>query len=89
MDFNSFITFSACIIFIFIIGKIFILPIKFILKMVFNSVLGAITLYIINIIGANFGFHIGINIITSLFVGILGLPGAGLLVILQFILNIT
>lgn len=89
MDFNNAITFLACIIFLFIFGKIFILPLKSIFKLVFNSILGAILLYIINLIGANFGFHIGINILTSVCIGILGIPGAGLLVILQIILTLT
>lgn len=57
------------------------------MKLVLNSILGGVLIIIINTIGANFGFHIGLNIITSIFVGILGLPGAGLLVILQIILN--
>ncbi|MFR2570907.1 MAG: pro-sigmaK processing inhibitor BofA family protein, partial [Clostridia bacterium] len=57
MDFNI-ITYLACIIFLFIFGRLFIVPIKKILKLVFNSILGGIVIYIINIIGANFGFHI-------------------------------
>lgn len=87
MDFNSIITFLACIIFIFIFGKIFIVPIKSIFKLIFNSILGAILLFFINVIGGNFGFHIGINILTAICVGLLGIPGAGLLVVLQIILN--
>lgn len=55
----------------------------------FNSILGAILLFLINVIGASFGFHIGINIFTMICVGILGIPGAGLLVILQIILNMV
>lgn len=81
------IAFIACIVFLFIFGKIFILPLKSILKLVLNSVLGGICIFIINIIGASFEFHIGLNIFTSIFVGFLGVPGAGLLVILQIILN--
>ena len=41
----------------------------------------------INLIGASFGFHIGLNIGTSILVGILGIPGAALLVILKLILG--
>jgi len=85
LDYNNIITFVACIIFLFIFGKIFIIPIKNVFKLIFNSVLGALLLYIINLIGGNFGFHIGINILTSVCVGLLGIPGAGLLVILQII----
>ncbi len=83
MDTNTIIIYIACICFLFIFGRIFILPIKSILKLVFNSILGAILIYIINVIGTLFNFHIGLNYITSIFVGILGVPGAILLVILK------
>ena len=72
----------ACIIGIIIIGKIFIVPLKVILKLVFNSIIGVVLLYVINIIGATCGLHIGINLITALIVGILGIPGVILLAIL-------
>ena len=88
MDFNVVLTFLACIIFLFIFGKIFIWPLKSIFKLVFNSVLGGVLIYIINVVGMNFGFHIGINILTSAIVGILGVPGAALLIILKIILRI-
>ena len=56
----------SCICFLFIIGRIFIVPIKWIFKLLINSVLGGILICIINLIGANWGFHIGINIVTLL-----------------------
>ena len=87
MDFNNVLTYIACIIFLFIFGKIFIIPLKSILKLVLNSILGGVFIFIINIIGKSFGFHIGLNIFTSIFVGLLGIPGAGLLIILQMILS--
>ena len=74
MDISAIISFVACIICLFIFGKIFILPIKSILKLIANSCIGAIIIYIINLIGANFGFYIGINLGTAIFVGLLGIP---------------
>ena len=88
MDFNSVITFVACIIFILIFGKIFIWPLKNIVRLIFNSVLGGILISIINIIGSSFDFHIGLNIFTSILVGLLGVPGAILLIILKIILRL-
>ena len=64
MDTNI-ITFLACICFIFIFGRIFILPIRKILKIVVNSILGGLSIFFINLIGANFGFHIGLNFCNS------------------------
>ena len=84
---NNIITYLACICFIFIFGRIFIVPIKKILKLILNSVLGGLTIFSINLIGANFGFHIGLNIITSVVVGLLGLPGAVCLIIVKLLIG--
>ena len=85
MDTNL-ITYLACICFLFIFGKVFIVPIKKILKLVVNSILGGTTIYLINLIGGSFGFHIGLNIFTSVLVGLLGLPGAVCLVIVKLLI---
>lgn len=87
MGLTSILVMIGCVFAIFVIGKIFLFPIKLLLKLVLNTVIGGAIIYIINLIGANFGFHIGLNIITSLVVGILGIPGAILLIILQFIIG--
>ena len=86
MDSNM-ITFLACICFIFIFGKIFIFPLKKIFKLLLNSILGGVCIYIINLIGANFGFHIGLNFFTSIVVGLLGLPGAVCLIIIKLLIG--
>ena len=78
MDSNL-ITYLACICFIFIFGRIFIIPLKKIFKLILNSILGGITIFVINLIGANFGFHIGLNFITSVIVRIIGSSRGNLL----------
>ena len=83
MDTNTIIIFVVCIISLFVIGKIFVLPVKKILKLVLNSILGGFFIFFINIIGEGFGLHIGLNIGTSIFVGFFGIPGVILLVILK------
>lgn len=74
LDTNTIIVYVACVIFLFILGKFFILPLKSIAKIIGNSILGAIAIFIINAIGALFNFHIGLNIGTALLTGILGVP---------------
>ena len=86
MDINI-ITYLACICLIFIIGRIFIFPIKKILKLVLNSILGGLCIFIINLVGANFGFHIGLNFFTSILVGLLGLPGVVCLIIIKLLIG--
>ncbi len=85
MDQNA-IIFLSCICLICIIGRLFIVPIKKVLKLILNSILGGILIYVINIIGANFGFHIGLNLYTSILIGILGVPGAVVLVLIKIII---
>ena len=69
MDTNM-ITYLACICLIFVFGRIFIVPLKKILKLVFNSILGGIVIFLINLVGGSFGFHIGLNLFTSILVRI-------------------
>ena len=83
MEVKMLLIYVACIIGIIIVGKVFIAPIKTIGKLIINSILGVVLLYIINLVGALWQFHIGINVITALVVGILGIPGAILLAILK------
>lgn len=71
---EAIIAYLACVCVLLIFGRLFILPIKMIAKLVINSILGIILLYIINLVGVNFSFHIGINWITVVVVGLLGAP---------------
>ena len=87
MDFNNIIAYIACIFFLFIFGKIFIVPIKTIAKLVINSILGGLIIFIINLIGSFFNFHIGLNLITSIFVGLLGIPGAIVIIIIKLLIT--
>ena len=84
---TNIITYLACICFIFLFGKIFIVPIKKVLKLILNSILGGVVIFLISLIGANFGFHIGLNIFTSIVIGLLGLPGAVCLIIIKLLIG--
>lgn len=80
------IIFLGCIMAIILFGKMLILPIKLIVKLILNSLLGGLIIVAVNWIGAAFNLHIGLNIFTAIFVGILGIPGAILLAIFKLIL---
>lgn len=74
------------VLIVFAFGKAMLLPLKIILRLVINGILGGIAIIIINLIGAPLGFTISLNIFSALVAGILGLPGIILLVILKFLL---
>lgn len=87
LDFNSIIVYLGCIIFLFLIGKFFIIPLKIIMKIIGNSILGGILIFIVNLIGGMFNFHIGLNVVTAIVTGILGIPGVILLVLLKLFIG--
>ena len=71
---------------LFIVLKLLALPMKLIIKLVINGLVGGVIIFLVNLIGANFGFTIDLNWITALIVGILGVPGVVIVAILQFVL---
>lgn len=76
------------ILLIYLLGRIFLLPLKLIFKLIYNGLIGGLTLWALNFIGAYFSFTIGINVVTALIAGFLGLPGVILLVLFKlFIAN--
>ena len=81
------LTYLACICFLFLFGRIFIVPIKKVMKLVINSILGGCTIWLINLIGAGINFHIGLNFFTSILIGILGLPGAVCMIIVKLLIS--
>ena len=87
MDINTIIIYLACFIVLFIVGKVFYLPLKHIFKLLLNSVLGGFLIYIVNVVGSYFGFHIGLNFGTAIFAGILGVPGVVALVLVKLLVG--
>ncbi|MDV4149550.1 pro-sigmaK processing inhibitor BofA family protein [Clostridium sp. AL.422] len=59
---------------------------KWPLKILMNGIIGIVLLYFTNLLGAYFDFSIGINWITALIAGFLGVPGVIFLVIFQLFL---
>lgn len=78
----------ACIAIIFIFGKYFAFPVKKMIKLLFNSILGALLIFIINLVGTSFNFHIGLSIINSIIIGLLGIPGACMLILIKIFCEI-
>ena len=85
MENYSFLLYVFCIIIIFLIGKFFIVPIKKLIKLCVNSAIGAVLIYVINMVGVNYNFHIGLNLWTILCTGFLGIPGVILILLIKII----
>ena len=68
-----------------VVAGIYFAPVRFIIKLVLNSLVGGGALFIINKMFSHWGFFVGINPATCLVTGLLGVPGIVLLVILKLI----
>ncbi len=86
MDFTLIIPYLIGIGILFIVLKVLTFPAKLVTKLLINGVVGGVIVFLVNLIGANFGFAIDLNWITAIIVGILGIPGVIVAVIIQFLL---
>ena len=85
LQMGVFLTYVGAIVLIFLVGKIFLWPIKLALKLAASSVIGGLAILVINAVGTDLGVFIPLNLISAVTVGILGIPGAVLLLILTVI----
>lgn len=68
---------------LYIVGYLLLVPLKFMLKLIGNSILGGLLIILINLLGGGLGITIPLNFLTALLVGVLGIPGAVLLIFLS------
>ena len=68
-----------------VVIRVFSAPLKIVGRVLFNTLLGFVLLYGVNIATPLTGLALGMNLYTALTVGILGVPGLGLLLLLQWI----
>ena len=85
-SFSTILVYILAVLGICLIAKIFSAPIKLVMKLLANAIVGAIALIIINWIGGFFAFHIDLNFITALIAGALGVPGIIVLLIIEMII---
>ena len=66
--------------------RLFAAPLRLALKVAFNSALGFGAVWLLNLTAALTGIRLGLNVFNALFIGVLGVPGFGLLLLLQWVL---
>lgn len=87
LELNVIIAYAFGIILIYLIGRMLTMPIRLVFKLIYNGIVGGIMLWIVNFVGAYFNFAIGINPITALVAGFLGIPGVILLILFKLFIN--
>jgi len=80
------LTYAGAILLLFLLGKIFLWPLKLVLKLAVSSIIGGVILLAVNLAAGFLGLVlIPLNLITALVVGVLGIPGVVLLLVLFLI----
>lgn len=72
-----------CAVLVLGIIRLFAAPLKLALKLILNTLLGFLALFLLSLTAPLTGFALGPNLFNALVIGILGVPGLVLLVLLQ------
>ncbi|HOM03470.1 MAG TPA: pro-sigmaK processing inhibitor BofA family protein [Acetivibrio sp.] len=88
VEFGTVSTYVIGIVLLYFLGKYLVVPMKTVLKLVYNGLIGAVAVLVINFVGGNFGFQIALNPLTSIIVGTLGVPGVLTISILKYLFGV-
>ena len=77
---------AAIVLAVIFILKLLAKPIRFIFKLLINTVLGFVLLWLINFFGGGLGIALELSVLNALVVGLLGIPGVLLLLAIHFLL---
>ena len=78
---------SLTVLFLLVaVVRLFRKPLKLALRVVLNSVLGLGVLWLLNSTAPVTGLTLGVNWFNALTVGVLGVPGLGLLLLVKWVL---
>lgn len=75
------VAFAVGLIVLCLIGKIVTLPMKLLWKLITNSIVGVVLLWIVNL----FGVGIQITFIKALIAGVFGIPGVIVVVVMSLL----
>lgn len=75
MEVGIFLAYAACLLTVFFFGKLLLVPLKLLLKLLISSLLGGVALLIINGIGSAWGIFLPVNVVTAVVTGLAGIPG--------------
>ena len=78
------IVIAAIVLAVVLVLKLLSKPIKFLFKLLINTVLGFVLLWLINFFGGDYGILLQLNLLNAVIVGLLGIPGVLLLLAIHF-----
>lgn len=71
---------------LYVVGWLLLAPLKVVLKLVVNALIGGAMLVLINFLGGAIHLQVPLNFVNALVAGFLGIPGVVLIVALNWLL---
>ena len=66
------LAYAVGLVLLYAVGWLLLVPLKIILKFIYNAIIGGIILWVLNLVGGFIGITVAINPVTALIVGFLG-----------------
>lgn len=86
MDLSVIVMIAAIVLGVIVLLRLLAKPIRFIFKLLINTALGFVLLWLINFFGGAVGLALELSLLNAIIVGLLGIPGVLLLLAIQFLL---
>lgn len=85
MDASTIVAYAFGLFLLYIVAYILYVPLKVIVRLIYNAIIGGLLLWLVNLVGGVFGLSVAINPVTALIVGFLGIPGVVLIIALKYV----
>lgn len=83
MQFQWIVLYALSLLALYALGYFCLVPMKWAGRLLVSAILGAVALFVLNLLGGGMGLHIALNPVTALITGLLGVPGVALLVVVS------
>jgi inhibitor of the pro-sigma K processing machinery len=87
LDLNLILAIIFGLMILYLLARVLAYPMRALAKAAGHFLVGALLLIFFNLVGGLVGLGVGVNILTALVVGFLGVPGLLTLLIIQRILS--
>lgn len=82
-DYDSLITYVLALVILYMLIRVFLVPIRYLLQIAYHLVVGGVVIWAINWGGQFIDYSLALNPVTALAVGYLGIPGLALVMIVK------
>ncbi len=89
LDWQTLVAYGFGLVLLYLLARLLFVPMKWALPIIVNSFVGIAFILIFNLVGGLFDLRLALNPITVLIAGFLGLPGVGLLLALEYVVQST